>query len=83
MYGKPVVFGPEYEKFNEAEGLLEAGGAVSIENALELDATLASLLNDDEKRKHVGEQSRNYVIQQAGATDKVIAYIQEKRLLTN
>ena len=83
VYGKPVVFGPEYEKFNEAEGLLEAGGAVSIENALELDATLASLLNDDEKRKHVGEQSRNYVIQQAGATDKVIAYIQEKRLLTN
>ena len=83
VYGKPVIFGPEYEKFNEAEGLLEAGGAVSIENALELDATLASLLNDDEKRKHVGEQSRNYVIQQAGATDKVIAYIQEKRLLTN
>ena len=27
VYGKPVVFGPEYEKFNEAIELVEVGGA--------------------------------------------------------
>ena len=83
VYGKPVVFGPEYEKFDEAEGLLDAGGALSVDNALELDGTLGKLLRDDEKRKHAGEQARIFVNQQAGATDKVITYIQEKRLLTN
>ena len=83
VYGNPVIFGPEFEKFDEAVGLLDAGGAISIDNALELDATLAGFLNDEDKCKHVGEQSKNFVIQQAGATDKVLAYIQMKRLLTN
>ena len=83
VYGKPVVFGPEYEKFDEAEGLLKAGGALNIDNALELEATLEMLIKDENKCKRMGEQSRNFVMQQAGATDKVIAYIQEKRLLTN
>ena len=83
VYGKPVIFGPEFEKFDEALGLLNCGGAISIDNALELDATLAGFLNDEDKRKRVGDQSKNFVIQHAGATDEVIAYIQMKRLLTS
>src|SRR5207253_5582832 len=39
VYGKPVVFGPEYEKFNEAVELIDFGGGISIENALDLEAT--------------------------------------------
>lgn len=83
VYGKPVIFGPEFYKFDEAVRLINSGGAISIDNALELDATLAGFLNDEDKRKRVGDQSKNFVIQQGGATDKVLAYIQMKRLLTN
>ena len=32
VYGKPVLFGPVYHKFNEAMDLISAGGAISINN---------------------------------------------------
>ena len=32
VYGKPVLFGPYYKKFNEAVGLVETGGGFSISN---------------------------------------------------
>src|SRR5690606_9667631 len=40
VYGKPVIFGPVHEKFNEAVELIQAGGAFSIPNAPELEAML-------------------------------------------
>ena len=40
VYGKPVFFGPVYDKFNEAIDLLEFGGAYTVENALELEKTM-------------------------------------------
>ena len=30
VYGKPVLFGPNYEKFKEAIGLIETGGGFCI-----------------------------------------------------
>ena len=47
VYGKPVVFGPVYEKFMEAVELIDAGAAFSIDNALELEETLAELLKKE------------------------------------
>lgn len=37
VYGRPVVFGPEYQNFTEAIALVEKGGAFSVNNALELE----------------------------------------------
>lgn len=81
VYGKPVIFGPEYEKFAEAVGLVEAGGAYSIENALELEALLNTLLNDNTALEKSGNTCRQYVQEHKGATGKILDYIQRKRLL--
>ncbi len=83
VYGKAVVFGPVYEKFAEARDLVDAGGAFSIENALELEDLLNSLLNDQQKLDRAGEIARNYVYEHHGATEKIMEYIYTKRLLTN
>ena len=83
VYGKPVIYGPVYEKFAEAIGLLESSGGISINNALELEKITDELLTDEEKRKKISEAAKNYVYSNAGATQKIINYIQENRLLTN
>ncbi len=83
VFGKPVLFGPVYYKFPEAIDLVEAGGAYSVENALELEKVLNELLSNNEMYVKSCTASLYYIQHNAGATGKVIQYIQEKRLLTN
>ena len=83
VYGKPVVFGPVYEKFDEALGLVNAGGGISIDGPVNLEATLKNLLQDEEERMRRGAAAKEYVQENAGASKKIIQFIQEKRLLTN
>ena len=84
VYGKCVVFGPVYEKFDEATGLVNAGGAVSIDGGpVKLEAVLNRLLNDAEERNRKGKAAKQFVYDNAGASKKIIQFIQEKRLLTS
>ncbi len=83
VYGVPVIFGPEYEKFIEAEDLADIGGAFSIDNALELEALLTKLLSNTEQKQRAGDLNKKYVYEKAGATAVIMHFIQEKRLLTN
>ena len=83
VYGKAVVFGPVYEKFAEATDLVDAGGAFSIENALELEALLNRLLNNKEELMAAEKIAKDYVHQHRGATEKIMEYIYTNRLLTS
>ncbi|MGB8193890.1 MAG: glycosyltransferase N-terminal domain-containing protein [Chitinophagaceae bacterium] len=83
VYGKPVVFGPVYDKFIEAVELVGSGGGFSVENALEAETLFTSLLIDKEEYDLACEASREYVYSNKGATEKIVAFVQENRLLTN
>ena len=83
VYGKPVIFGPEYEKSAEAKGLIENGGAFSISHALELEEILNSLFLYETDLQESSRAAKNFVYANRGATQKIIQYIQEKRLLIN
>ncbi len=83
VYGKPVVFGPEYENFSEAIALVDKGGAFSVENALELEALLDKLFGDEKYKENASQISKDYVTSMQGATNKIIKHLYEKRLLTN
>lgn len=83
VYNKPVVFGPEFEKYIEATELLEAGGAFTINSAVDLETAFNEMLNDEVAYKKACNNAGNYVISKAGATNKIISFIYEKRLLTN
>ncbi|HEY0678671.1 MAG TPA: glycosyltransferase N-terminal domain-containing protein [Chitinophagaceae bacterium] len=83
VYGKPVVFGPVYDKYLEAIELVGSGGGFSVENALEAEGLFTTLLIDKEEYDIACEASREYVYAKQGATEKIIDYIQEKRLLTS
>ena len=81
VYGKVVIFGPVYDKYLEAVELIACGGAYSITCAIELEQVINQLLADEMLLKKNGEASKKYVSSKAGATKKIIGYIQEKRLL--
>ena len=83
VYGKPVIFGPVFNKFIEAIELLEESGAVTIETALELEKIFTDLFSDHQLYMEVSEAAKKYVYSKRGATARIIEYIQENRLLTN
>lgn len=83
VYGKPVIFGPVYEKYDEAVGLVDAGGGCSVDGPLNLEQVLSELMNNAEKRKAMSEAAKSFVYGHAGATERIVRYIQENRLLTS
>lgn len=83
VYGKPVIFGPVHEKFNEAVELIQAGGAFSIPNAPELEAMLDRLFRNESFWKKAAESAAEYVATHTGATKKIVGYIYANRLLTS
>ena len=83
VFGKPVVFGPVFDKYQEAVDLVETGAAFSIEDTLQLEEQLKTLLNDRSLLQESGMTGRRYVSEQAGATEKILEYIQANRLLTS
>ncbi len=83
VYGKPVVFGPEYEKYQEAIDLIENGGAFSIEDSLDFESTLNEIFINKELQQNASSAAAAYVRNMSGATQKIMDHIDANRLLTN
>jgi 3-deoxy-D-manno-octulosonic-acid transferase len=72
-YGVPTLFGPHVWNFRDAAGrLLDAGGAVMVQDAAELERELAKLLEDAGLRERMGESARKLVREQQGATERTL-----------
>ena len=82
VYGKPVVFGPVIEKYIEAVELVESGGGLIIDSALEAEKVFNRLFEHPEECKETGDAAQAYVYSRKGATDRIVRFIQENRLLT-
>src|SRR5690606_20765088 len=61
VFAKPVVFGPVFNQFKEAIDLLEEGAAFTIDNAVDLEKTLARLLSDNQVYEECAKAAREYV----------------------
>ena len=68
VYGIPVLFGPNYQRFREAKGLIAAGAGFSIKNYEEFAATMDSAL---EQHAELGKKAKEYVESELGATGKI------------
>lgn len=82
VYGKPVFFGPIFHHNFEAIEMIDSGGAISIENALELEKELNILWNDEALLGSRGESAKQFVYNHAGATRHILDYIYKNLLLT-
>ncbi|MDR3132854.1 MAG: 3-deoxy-D-manno-octulosonic acid transferase [Prevotellaceae bacterium] len=73
VYGLPVIFGPNYRRFREANDLIAQGGATSYTTAAELSALLLQWLADNS----AGETNRQYVAQHCGATQAILRLLRQ------
>lgn len=72
VYGIPVIFGPNYRKFREAYGLIEAGGGFSIGTKEDFNQLMEQFITSTLKIEEAGKESRRYIYDNAGATRKII-----------
>ena len=74
VYGVPVLFGPNYHHFREAQGLIDAGAARSISNYAELEEAIETAFANHET---IGKKAADYVQSELGATQKIFKNIFE------
>ncbi len=77
VYGKPVIFGPNYQKFNEAKGLLSTGGAFTYNEPAELISLIHRFLIDPPNAEAAGKAAGNFVRENQGATQCIMTGISQ------
>ena len=68
MFGKPIVFGPHMQNFQEiADAFLTNGAAMQVQSERELDEALLTLVTDPVRRARLGAAARALVEANRGA----------------
>lgn len=76
-YGRGVIFGPKYQKFEEAKDLVKAVAAFPVKNEKDLIFVMQRLMDQD-FRINVDGIARDYVYSKAGATERIISFLKER-----
>jgi len=71
-FGLPVIFGPRYQKFQEAVDLVATQAAYPIHDYASFDAILSNLLDDQLLLNTSGESARKLVLDNLGATEQIL-----------
>ncbi len=79
VYGLPVLFGPNYERYREATDMIARRAVLSTADAQGLIACMA----DTKRLTDLGAQARLYVQEQLGATGTIMAYLEERYCFTS
>lgn len=72
VYGLPVLFGPNYHKFNEAHQILDLKAGFVFQNADELEKQIQAFLSNSEYLSEASALAKNYVQKNSGATQKIM-----------
>ena len=75
VWDVPVFFGPNNQKFQEAQGLKAVGGGIDFQTYEQFASRMALFLSDPEKLKVAGESAGRFVQSLAGATEKVLSSV--------
>ena len=78
-FGIPIVIGPNYSKFKEANDLVEIGACFAVDSIKKINVFLEKLYKKKEEREIAGEKAKNYVVSNLGATTKILNYLNNER----
>lgn len=76
-YGLPVIFGPNYKRFQEACDLINLQSAFSIQNTNDLQNILYKLIHDKSFYLKASENAQTYINTQKGASQKIYSFVFE------
>ena len=74
-FGIPILIGPNYHKFKEANDLIKEEACFTVNNSKKLSVLLKKFFQDEQKREKAGNQALNYVVGKTGATTKILYYL--------
>jgi 3-deoxy-D-manno-octulosonic-acid transferase len=74
-YGLPVLFGPNYKKYQEAVDLINLGGAFGVNNKMEVEKILNKLISDNESLEKASSICKEYVDGNKGACQTIMDYL--------
>ena len=74
-FGKPVIFGPKYQKFKEAADLIGLKAGFTISSEQELLNIAGDLMRNEDLRLLSGAAAKKYVDEHIGATNTILSYI--------
>ena len=72
VYNIPVIFGPNFKKFREAQQLMEQGGGYSISDYQSFRGLMDEFLQYENTLSAVGKHAGDYVKSNAGVVDRVM-----------
>ncbi|PIB28968.1 3-deoxy-D-manno-octulosonic acid transferase [Maribacter sp. 4G9] len=75
VFGIPVVIGPKYQGFLEAEQLVQLGGILPIQDKEGFNSGINRLFKDPQERKSIGEINSQYILNNKGASVQIMAGI--------
>jgi 3-deoxy-D-manno-octulosonic-acid transferase len=75
VFGIPVIFGPNYKKFREANELIRWKGAFSVKDYKGLSLLVSGFTLDDNQLARIKEVNLKYIANNKGATDLIINYL--------
>ena len=78
VFGCPVCFGPNHQKFQEALDLIACGGAAGYETAEELEGILSGWLRDREQYEAASQACRHYMATHCGAAKTIMERIERQ-----
>jgi len=73
-FGLPVIFGPRYQKFEEARAFVASKGAFPVQNIEEL-TTVLTQLQEPLRYQNAAGAVRHYLAEQQGATEKIMKFL--------
>jgi 3-deoxy-D-manno-octulosonic-acid transferase len=74
-FGLPVIFGPDYHKFQEAHDLLKLGAANSVSNYESLASIFNNYLSNKKSLCSASETALNYVNKNRGASEQILKHL--------
>lgn len=75
VFGIPILTGPKYSGFPEAENLVALGGIIPITNAHSFSEVMEKLRENQEYRLKVGSINDDYISQNQGATQEILGFL--------
>ena len=74
-YGIPIFFGNKaYQKYQEAVDLVNRGGAFEVGSYRDLKSTYEKMISSPQSSQLACEVTRQYVLENLGATNKIVGY---------
>lgn len=79
IFGMPIIFGPNYRKFNEAVSMVELDIAFPVASFSGLEPILNTLMTDTEKRNQISNNCIDFTKQNIGATENILNKVFNKK----